>query len=237
MMNYQHLSMVSHSLKNMRYKEVKKMANYNVSTFKLNPVDAGGGSLQGTRALYANDNQQVKLRVTIRKQEDGSDQNLSQSEIDSLEIVSLNRSSLPDKWTSTDKANGYTMGLRPDRSMMKADVIEVEENVKSGEQTFYFYVSTSDTLLEPMDFEAIVKIGDTVYRSGSSTYSYSFVTIQAQAPAIIESSELIRNHDDELQFSDYIDSNGKDSDSYYEVWTAYWTLPAGIKIYKYTLSG
>ncbi|QKU73359.1 hypothetical protein HPY09_20710 (plasmid) [Vibrio cholerae] len=213
------------------------MANYNVSTFKLNPVDAAGTALTGTRALYANGNQQVKLRVTIRKQVDGSNQDLSPSEIDSLEIVSLNGSSPPDKWTSTDKANDYTMGLRSDRSMMKADVIEVEENVKSGDQTFYFYVSTSDTALEPMDFEAIVTIGGTVYRSGSSTYNNSFVTIQAHAPDVFESYELIRNEEDELTFSDYIADNGKDADSYYQVYAVYWNLPDGIKIKTYTLSG
>lgn len=219
----------------MRYKEVKKMANTNVSTFKLNPVDTAGTSLTGTRALYANGNQQVKLRVTIRKQVDGSDQNLSPSEIDSLDIASLDGSSLPAKWKSTDKANDYTMGLRSAQRAMKVDVIEVEENVKSGDQTFYFYVSTSDTHLEPMDFEAVVKIGDTVYRSGSSTYSKSFITIQAHAPAIIQVNELTRSTEDEHVRHTLIDDNDKDADSNYDLYAVYWFIPDDIELRAYTL--
>lgn len=224
------------------------MSTY-VSTFKLNPVDASGHDLQGTRSLYANGRQQVKLRVILKKQVNGVDQPLSQAEINTLKIVSLNQSNLPKGWLSSKTNNGYTMGLssvsravgQALQQIMEKEEIEIlaedaellaSEGIEiQSEQVFYFYLSTSDDTLDPMDFEAVITIDGTLYRSGVSQFNYNYVTIEATRPYVIDAGQLYRPNDGHIVHYEM------SKNDYYDAYTVYWYFPDGLKIKHFTMTG
>ncbi|WP_104023719.1 hypothetical protein [Vibrio hyugaensis] len=217
-----------------------------LKTFKFNSVDASGHALQGTRALYANGRQQVKMRVTLLKQVDGSNTPLTQTEKDSMTIVSYRGNGMPGEWQLSTIDNEYTPGLNPNRSRkqqgdkeqltssVRNKIQDIElysnttgEEVKDGEEVFYFYLSTADESSDPKDFEAIITLeGAGTYRSGEASFNYSYVTVQAYEPYTVDVSEI--NVEDEEVYC-YEWKKGK-----YSTIRAYWfNLPSDLSIVEY----
>ncbi|MCP2006270.1 UNVERIFIED_ORG: hypothetical protein J2Y78_004924 [Buttiauxella agrestis ATCC 33320] len=196
-----------------------------IKTFKFNPVDINGHDLQGSAQLYANGLHQVKLRVSLEKQVDGASTPLTQEELNSLQIVNKNQNVMITGWSSSSEYNGYTFGLCGLNNTEGTSVNPTNQTLEDT-QDLYFYLSTTDATLEPQDFEASINVNGVLYRSGNSTYNYSYVTIKPTMPYFIYSDELERQEDMILH-------NEIGKDQYENLTVVYWTLPNSLSIKSY----